>query len=432
MRDEIHPLPPKNAFPSHEIELTRINSRSLLLSEDSYDGKGSTPSFQVLNRRSSGQIPQDYQVAVSSMENLCDIGNTPEEMRRNSSDLVFNCHGSASQLTEFSFVGETNSGQYERVQRASPSTRVLPGHGGKRGSTLPANMSSTGNIMTRGTPPSTRMELRRHTSALDAAPDDYARLDHTTGRVPQSRRGSRGTSTSSMASSIHSQHFPLLSRQYRSLSRDSESPPLPARNSLPQLAQISKRPSITRESESPPLPARNSQPLTPNSKVTPSYNSEEPPPSYNDVMSPVSSAGSPFSPSAASMITNGAYEGVAPHKPAPKDIVADTNMDGSQGSPNDKPWMRNVSDSILWINPQESVSSSTITPYSQVSNFEIDSRMMEATRTGAESDDVTAVPRFSITGKGGALPYVEAIDGGVESPSAVPAPQGQVNQATTV
>lgn len=413
----LNPLPPKDAFPSLDMELSRINSRSLLLSEDSYDGKTSSPSFRVLNRGSSGQIPQDYQIAVSSMENLCDIDRTPEGMRRNSSS-VFSTHASASQLTESSFVSEANSGLYERVQKAGASPQVLPGHGVRRGATLPANMSSTGNIMSQGTPPSVRMDLRRYASALDAEPDDYARLNHATGRFSQPRRGSRVTSTSSMTSSIQSQQFPLLSRQHRSLSRDSESPPLPARNSLPQLAQISKRPSLTGESESPPLPSRYPQPQTPNSKPTPS---EEPPPSYNHVRSLISSTGSPFSPSTASMVTNGAYEGVTSQKPAPKDVVADANMDGSQGLPNEKPWLRNDSDIILMINPE--MSSTAITPYSQVSNFEIDSRMME------EAAESSRTPRFSITGKSAGLPYMEVVDSGVESQSSVPVPLGQ---ATTV
>lgn len=411
--NKMNPLPPKNTFPSLEMELSRINSRSLLL-EGSYNGRSASQSFQVLSRESSAGMPQDYQVAVSSTENLCGFGDTPEGIRRNSSGLVFqSSRGStSSQLTEVSFVDEAVSGPYERIQIVNSSPRV-PSFGGKRGATLPANMSSPGSLMMRGTPPA---ELRRHTSAVDDT-DDYARLDQTTvGRVPQPlayRRGSRGVSVSS----TQSQQFPLLNKQCHSLTREaeslslpftreSESPPIPSRISLP----------FTRESESPPIPVRNFA-LT--NKAVPSYG-EDPPPSYSDVISPLSSSGSPISPSGVSLISNGAYEGVVP---AENELVADSetlNMEGSQVLPNEHPWCRNASDSSL--DPQQPGKSSRIMPYSQVSNFEIDSRMMVETGVGG-SQSAARLPRFSLTGQGGALPYTEAVDSSADGLSSVPTAQ---------
>jgi hypothetical protein len=382
-------LSPTNPSHGPEFDLTRINSHSLLL-DDSYRRRSNNNSF---DGGSNGNIPQDYQVAIRSTENLFEICGTPDGSRRNSSQMksASSSQGSTSQLIETAFMSEAASGPYEKIQIAVSSSRVPGPRGiGNRGSsTLPADMGSSGSLKTRGTPPTSRTELRRHTSGLDDE-EDYARLDRNVGRGPHPlahRRGSRGTSVSSVTSSMQSQQFPLLNHQRRSHSRDSESPSLPAKSPLP--------------------------PLPPINNASPSYSSEDPPPSYNDVMITTSrnSSAAALSPSAVSMISNGAYESIESQSAAVGELES-----GTQALPNENPWSRNSSDTSL-NPPHHQLNSNAITPYSQVSNFEIDSRIMEETRRGSGS--VTKIPRFSLTGSGGALPYTEAVAEGVKQDASV-------------
>lgn len=408
MRD---PPPPKvTIFSRHDLELSRINSRSLLL-EDMEDGRAASQSFKVVHR-GSGELPADYQIAVSSRENLVNVGSTPEGIRRNSSNqTVLSSRGSASsQLTEVSFIANEaatgNSNPYERIEISNSSPHVHAG-------TLPRKMSSSGGIMMRGMPPISQMEFRRHTSAVDPS-DEYARLDiggRSPLQPPDNQKGSRVTSVSSMAASVPTSH---QNRHGWSPSR----------------------------SESPALPARNSLPFTPTGKTPPSY-IEDPPPAYSDVVSPDSSSSPPFSPSATSMISNGAYEGIAP-KTTPQDVVAASETSNTEGGEDHQnglsegrhPWYQSASDfSLDQQQPttnqnggatNRSAGTSRITPYSQVSNSEIDSRIMEETRGGGGAIN-GKVPRFSLSGNnsGSALPYTEAVDNGAsaESLSRVPAAQ---------
>lgn len=396
------PLPPKTIlFSNQDMELIRIDSRSLLL-DDAENGAAAGQAFQIVNCDSEA-MPQDYQVAISSRENLCDIGNTPEGMRRNSSSqTAFSTRGSeSSQLTDVSFVNTDvstsvgdlrSSNPYERIE-TSCSSPLVAGYG-KRGGTLPTKVASSGSIKMRAPLP----EFRRHTSSIEET-DDYTRLDRgekAPALVP-SRQGSRVTSVSSMTASIPSNHpFPSLLNKHRSSITNSG------------------RGSPRSDTESPPLPARNSLPFTPTGKTAPHV--EDPPPSYDDVVSPLSSSSSPFSPSGASMITNGAYESVPPNAAA-LDVVADRTEGRSRNQlpKGERPWY-NASNSSLDRQQQPPTSHHngrstgvrgagvSISPYSQVSNFEIDSRETRGEGGGAN----TGVPRFSISSNGGALPYTDS------------------------
>lgn len=407
------PPPPLIHPPGQEAEIPRKDSRAPLL-EDAVDGKTANQPFQIVQ----DNVAEPYQMAVSSRENLHTIGYLPEGRdlfqttsstsgSASSSQHVKLSHAlsssavpsptSSSSLSGQRIISVTNpmatTSNYEQIDRkygvndfSSSSPRLIGSNG--RAGTLPGRVASAGQAMGRGTGqergqgPDRR--FKRHMSAVE---HEYGREDYSQLNRVQQQHGFPNPSA--------------VNRRGQSISSVFTSTPT---SSAPQqqfpLARLDKRNSVTNYSRSSQSPTDSQNSMRPAQVYTPT--SEAPPP-YR------SNSSSPYSPSGSSMLENGAYEGTNPYTQTV--VVHEVSKSDDSMEPleldQQQPWYHNTSDLSLEHNPThhqtDVLGGAAITPYSQVSNSEIDSRRVQ------ESSRVQgSVPRFSVSGNR-AAPYSEPV-----------------------
>ncbi len=396
-RGEMGSLPPPPPMVHPETSFNRKDSRSCLMED--IDGKSTSPvPFQLVH----GGTPEPYQIAVNSRENLASVGIT-EGIERNPTNQTLVSMGSGSSQPSITGMG-TPSSPYEQIEKRygpnefsiSSSSPKIPNRRGSAGvgigggsglhHAMPLRKTVSGPFI-RGKPHPG--PFKRHMSEKltegGADDNDYSHLDRTLPSTPTSVPApqKRGQSTSSFTMMTPS---PIVTT---SQSAQHHHPP---HHQLPRPDNKSKRNSITNYSRSSPSPTdshdstsfamRNLQTLTPTSEGPPPYESES----------------SPYSPSESSMFDNGAYEGVVHPQQQPQPMQmqvamahqrrldsarSEESLSKNQQQP---PWYHNASDISLnnrsseevivgnVLPQQRSRINSNITPYSQVSNTEIDSR----------------------------------------------------------
>lgn len=408
----------------------RKNSRSLLLPGDAVDGSTVAQPFQIVQ----DGVAQPYQMAVSSRDNLSNAGcGTAGDERHTASQRILNSRRYESdrplrQLKQTlsngavpaprgigSTISATNPlAPYEQVDRryganefsnSSPKLQARAGN-------LPTRMASSGQIVMRGMPPGVvpPAGFRRYTSAVEngrsAGSDqmDYARLNRGGRGIPPAPLTiHRGMSVSSMTT-------PLTT-------------PTPTGTHQPhQLPRLEQHHSVTNYSRGSPSPSDTLEVTKRPLNFTPT--SEAPPPYREAALSSVSS---PYTPSeTSSLIENGAYEGI--NQPAlvthavvatRESLKAEDNVELNE----QQPWYHNGSDFSIHVgdyDPPDQNDAGTedpgIIPYSQVSNFDIDSH-----HRGGSGVISTRVPRFSVPNSR-PFPYAEDADSSVESLSRAPQP----------
>ena len=427
-----------------------MDSRAFLLgTERDSDSRRSSSQLSPL-----GQKPEPYEKAISSQENLCQefgstpdgigtgLGNrrmsasrnnrnnnrgsfdsdggTPDGIRRNARGSSCGRNPESTPLEAFSNGGGSSLGianidaignAYEQIDLAkvrgahrragtlppemSPLEVEVRG-ANRRAGTLPPVVSSPGVVM-RGSPPA---GFRRHVSATDS--EDYSRLNlggNTPPPTPPNNRGGRMASTSSSTISGQSHQ---LARQHYSITMHNG---LPSPNS--------------RRGSSHSFVVRESSPLSPTSPA-----SKAPPP-YSEVAGPPPLP-PPYSPSASSMVENGAYESIDVLAAEQEEVINDKELDKEQ----QQQWHsnnRNGDDfSTNQQLPRHALESRQgrpdIMPYNQVSNSEIASRMTKEEEE-EEEEEARNVPRFSITKSkrnNTPFPYSEAVSSSTESLSHLP------------
>jgi hypothetical protein len=328
------PLPPPPLFiPGQEFEMDHLrkDSCALLLPGDSVDGNDASTLFQLVQ----DAVPEPYQTAVSSRENICNVGIGDE--RRAASQRVLNGgrYESGTPRKQLSHtvsngavpiqrgIGPGAPTSYEQVDRRYGGNEFASNSSPKlhsRVETMPTRMTSSGQLVMRGVPPvAASSGFRRHQSAVEAGSDDYTRLNH--GREHGVRppplmiahRGERMSSVSSMPTSTPT------SRQPHQLPR------LDKRHSITNYSRESS-PSDTLEVSKPPLN------LTPTSEA---------PPPYRDAA--MSSTSSPYTPSgSSSLLENGAYEGS--HRVTRDSLKVSDACMGPGGAEEQQAWYHNSSD----------------------------------------------------------------------------------------
>lgn len=421
-------LPPPPPFHPADVEMENLrkNSRSLLLGDMVDGGKTSSMPFQIVE----DGIPEPYQVAVSSREDLCNIGRGVGGKKRSTSSQGalnggrYESDHQVRQLTHTlcsgavppprgigSNISATNPlVPYEQIDRrygvndfSDSTTRDT------RSGTLPVRASS-GHVM-RGMPPGVvpGTGFRRYTSAIEssgfASTDsmDYTRLNRGEGRGPIpaplniNPRGGRGASVSSLTPS-HQTH---------------------------QLPRLEKSHSVTNYSRGSPSSADTVDITKPPLNFTPT--SEGPPPYREAALSYVSS---PYTPSeSSSLLENGAYEGVASPPPTTsahgvvvmrESLKTDDHIAFRELE--EQPWYHNTSDFSIHMNDHQSshqdgldTGEPGVPPYSLAGNLEGDSQR----RVGGSSGSIDT--RFSLPNNE-PFPYSNSVDRSVESLSRVPRP----------
>ena len=408
-----------------ETSFIRKDSRSCLIEDIDGKSAASPPPFQLVH----GKVPEPYQVAVSSRENLETVGIEGFERTLTNTTLVSSLGSGSSQpsISNGASAGNITS-QYEQVTRRykptefSSSSPKIPNRHTRGGSAsggtatvahhnMPLRKTVSGPM--RGKPHHPG-PFRRHMSSIDdkfaeGTDEDYSHLNHNLPSTPSSVF--TPTKKQSSSSFVMMTPSPIVTT-----SQTAQPPPQHIQHQLPRpdSTNRAKRNSVTNYSRSPPSPTdshdstglamRNFQTFTPTSEGPPPYESES----------------SPYSPSGSSLLENGAYEGVVypqqqPQQPLQLETAAEhqrrlelEQCDESLGN-NQQPWYHNASDFSLnnnqpddgvadSIHPQQQRGrlNSNITPYSQVSNTEIDSRRMEENvRAGLPPHSTN--PMFSIS-----------------------------------
>ena len=362
------------------MDILRKNSRSRLLSGISTDGSPNNKSFII---QPDGSTPEPYQIAISSTENL----NRTSQGSNGSpflSGQVLNSYHSTSHAPN---VGRTSSvsnqmnpvSSYEQIDRkygvnehssfhSSPKLHMNDsGHVGGPGA---HRVTSAGQM--RGMPP---MPFKRNMSAVEYRPKDtnekYSPLSHTNQQGPP---------------------LPMMNQQRRV--RSNSALPRPVLPQQSRQVSMEKQPSVTNYTRSSPSP-------------TDSYEEENLTLKNPQVITPVAKEPptSPYSPTSesSSMLENGAYEGLK--------IVQ-----------SEEPWYHNESDfSLNSISHQRDVAARpNITPYSQVSNLEIDYRRAEEMRE-----------KFSVS-KTEPLPYAEPVRSSTDNLSNIHSPSPPQFQTAVV
>lgn len=429
-RDEMASYPPPPVFThprqnSEELEMNmfRKNSRSRLLSTTT-DGVESplTPNTSFSIVQNNG-LPQPYQMAVSSTDNLDKVGTTEPPLGGSggySSNTHHHQSAVAHGLKGGSMSGLSNPlhlGDYEIIDKrygvnefssSSPKLRAIPA----------TRVASAGQVRPPAAPPPL---FRKHLSAIeDPTDEDYSQLDRSLpvrggGGVTPPRGGGvngliggkRGksasallVSTSSSASTVP-HHAPSFSHgmehrpphqhlteqqlrqhhhQHHQATRHPEK-----RTSVTNYSRSTMPSSPTDSNESESFAMKNMRTFTP---------SDEAPPPYSKV--PVLSSESLHSPSeSSSMLENGAYEGVQASQQEGGSVTPGGNVGVVGGDDTNLPWYHNSDFSVHMNGPRDSAELGNITPYSQVSNYEIDQRRNE--EEGGVQRGTPPVPRFSIS-----------------------------------
>lgn len=352
--------------------------------------------FQIIQEGIPG--PEPYELAVSSRENIFSPNDVPNsvETRRVSNISAGSGYNQSPRLNCAQSKGVLLSSQgpeYTQIKRQHRHKEVsprLPDRDSRGGKAMDMRVSSAGHL--RGVPPRT---FKKHMSATEnTRRDSYEHLNRGQTCVPANQRG-RGKSLSSLTQppQLHQldNHYSLTS-----YNKNSQSPTF----SLTNYNKSSQSPT---ELQNPSTELQNPSSLATAQSFDPSTTSELLPSSLSSSL--------PFSPSGTSLMENGAYETIKPVNSSLSVLwyqnSDDSSLNEQQQQQQRQQEQQEYDDVNVWAN-------STIAPYSQVSNFEIDSRRLEESLAMEEEEATRS--RFFIV-ENTPLPYSEAMKSSVGSSS---------------